>query len=188
MIWRFAAWTGISALVHLLILILPFALMAVPVHQRMHEEVVIPVKMVASLHAQGTETGQIREGTDTQKDVQQEQNPDASSSSEEGARFEAEGKVSADYMTLLKARILYVWKYPDEAVQKGEQGRVGVAFSLNSKGEIMDMGVIRSSGFPGLDTAVMDAIRKAGPFGKIPDKSESDSPLRITGHFVYVLD
>jgi TonB family protein len=185
MIWRSAAWTGLSALIHFLILILPFALMAIPVHQRMQEEIV-PVKMVASLHAQGAGTGKTQEAVD-QQGVQPEQSSKPSSSEEE-THFEAEGKVSADYMTLLKARILYVWKYPDDAVQKGQQGKVGIAFTLNSRGELLDMGVVQSSGFQGLDSAVMDAIRKASPFGQIPDKGESDSPLKITGHFVYVLD
>jgi TonB family protein len=189
MIWRFAAWTGLSALVHLLFLILPFAIMTVPVHRHVQEEVV-PVKMVASLHAPGTEAGQTQPADD-QRHAQQGQEPETRASSpdqEEGARFETEGKVSADYMTLLKARILYVWKYPDDAIQEGQQGKVGIAFSLNSRGELVEMGVVRSSGFPGLDAAVMDAIRKASPFGKIPDNAGSDSPLKITGHFVYVLD
>ncbi len=188
MIWRSAAWTGLSALMHLLILILPFALMAVPVHRHVEGEAV-PVKMVASLHARSTETGRIQDPAGLQSARQQQQGEaEASSPDEEGASFEAEGKVSADYMTLLKARILYVWKYPDEAILKGQEGRVGIAFSLNSRGELTDIGVVQSSGFTGLDAAVVDAIRKAGPFGKIPDKAESDVPLRITGHFVYVLD
>jgi len=185
--WRFAVWTGLSALIHILILILPFALMAVPVHRHMQEEAV-PVKMVASLHAQSPESERVQEAVGQQITRQDRQAEPAASSSEEGARFEAEGKVSADYMTLLKARILYVWKYPDEAIQNGQQGRVAIAFSLNSRGELVDMGVVKSSGFTGLDTAVMDAIRKASPFGRIPDKTESDAPLKITGHFVYVLD
>ena len=101
--------------------------------------------------------------------------------------FETSGKVSVSYLDLLKARIFLVWKYPDDAIQKGQQGRVSVSFVLSSSGELVDIGILKSSGSYSLDTAAMAAIEQASPFGPLPS-DVSSKPLRITGHFSYVLD
>ena len=116
--------------------------------------------------------------------------PDSSSLNSkdaEGVSFVAEGGVGAAYLSKLKVKIFRVWQYPEAAIQKGEQGNVSVAFVLNDKGEVVDMGVISSSGSHRLDSAAMTAIGQAAPFG-VFTKDIKDKNLKITGHFRYVLD
>jgi protein TonB len=178
-----ALWTAVSALMHILILILPFAIIALPAHLYPKEEVV-PVKVVGGI---SPDKGSIEaKESVNQPGMLQESGTDGAGS-EAGASFETEGKVGADYMTLLKAKIFFVWKYPDDAIQKGQQGKVSISFVLNSKGELMDIGIFKSSGFESLDSAVMDAVKQASPFGPLPP-DDAGKPLKITGHFCYVLD
>lgn len=105
----------------------------------------------------------------------------------EGVSFEAAGGVGAGYIDKLKVRIFKIWKYPEDAVQKGEQGKVTITFVLNNKGEVVDIGVLASSGSYRLDSAAMAAIKKAGPFGSFTSDIK-DKTLKVTGHFRYVLD
>ena len=95
--------------------------------------------------------------------------------------------MGTSYLDLLKARIFLVWKYPDEAIQKGQEGKVSISFELNSNGELVDIGILKSSGSSSLDTASTAAVKQASPFGPLP-KDISDKPLKITGQFCYVLD
>jgi TonB family protein len=183
--WRLIAWTAVSAFMHVFILILPFAIMSLPIHRQHPREEIVPVKIVENVSSHTERSSQIL--PINQQSKQQDPEPGSSGSGEEGVSFKAEGKVSADFMTLLKAKIFYVWKYPDEAVQKGRQGNVGISFILNSKGEVVDIGIIKSSGSPSLDSAAIDAIRKASPFGPVTS-DDNDKSLKITGHFCYVLD
>jgi len=47
--------------------------------------------------------------------------------------------------------------------------------------------VIRSSGVVSLNTAALDAVRKAGPFGPFSDE-QTGGTMGVTGNFCYVLD
>jgi TonB family protein len=106
---------------------------------------------------------------------------------EEAMSFVTDRKVAASYLNRLKTKIFLVWKYPDEAIQIGQQGDVSISFVLNSKGELIDIGVLKGSGSRSLDKASITAIRQANPFGSLPEDI-SNEPLKITGHFRYVLD
>jgi protein TonB len=167
---------------HILFLILPLAILALPTHRLPHESVVT-VKLVGSA-SQNKGSAEMQESVN-QPSTQQARQQEAGS--EEAVSFEADGKVSANYLDLLKARIFFVWKYPDEAIQKGQQGKVSISFMLDSKGELVDIGILKSSGSYSLDSAAMAAIEQASPFGPLP-RDISGKPLKITGHFCYVLD
>jgi protein TonB len=188
MMHRSFLWTAISAILHFLILILPFALVALPIYSHTYQEE-IPVKIVGALssHAGAPVQGQVEQQKVRPRQNNAEKTDPVSSNSDDGVNFKAEGKVSADYMTLLKARIYYVWKYPENAVLKGEQGKVGISFILNEKGELVDIKIIESSGSQSLDSAAMDAVKQASPFGSL-SLENNDNSLKITGHFCYVLD
>lgn len=181
--WRFISWTALSALMHLLVLILPFTIMAVPVHQHALDKV-IPVKMVGPLPAaQASSAAEVngsytKEGTD-----KVDQNVQSGNDKQpEPLTITSDKKVTADYYTFLKARASNAWKYPEEAIRRGEEGRVTVSFLLNEKGELMDIGILQSSGSGSLDDAVISAVRRGSPYGPLPE------PSRFTANFVYVLD
>lgn len=106
---------------------------------------------------------------------------------DEGVSFEVEGKVSADYLDLLKAKIFAAWEYPEDAVIMGADGIVKILFILDQRGSVAEIGVLSGSGHNSLDAAAMDAVRKAGPFGPFTGDITGET-LRITGSFCYVLD
>jgi TonB family protein len=105
----------------------------------------------------------------------------------EGFSFEVEGEVSDDYMEQLKVRIFNAWDYPEDAIEKEYAGIVRIAFVLDGSGNIIDIGVLSSSGHYSLDTAAMRAIEHASPFGPFTEDIATQS-LKITGNFCYVLD
>ena len=105
----------------------------------------------------------------------------------EGVSFEAEGGVGKVYLDKLKVKIFNIWQYPEDAIHKGEQGKVTISFVLNDKGELMDMGVLVSSGSNSLDSAAMAAVKKASPFGAFTGDIK-EKTLKVTGNFGYVLD
>jgi len=182
---------AVSALLHILALMIPFTLMTVPVHSLSMLEDTIAVDLVASPSQNSTSPQQ-------QASADQPAGPQAVPQAKEeakrqeaqsvgGVSFKADRTVGTSYLDLLKARIFLVWKYPDEAIQKGQEGKVSISFMLNSNGEIIDIGILKSSGSDSLDTASTAAVKQASPFGPLP-KDISDKPLRITGQFCYVLD
>jgi TonB family protein len=169
---------------HILVLILPLAIMALPVHPLPQENVIVAT-LVADIPGQqykgSADAQEPAEGRIEQQEEKQKALPG------ESVSFETDGKISVSYLDLLKARIFFAWKYPDDAIQKGLQGKVSVSFVLNGNGELVDMGVLKSSGSYSLDSAAMAAIEKASPFGPLPSEVRS-KPLKVTGHFCYVLD
>jgi TonB family protein len=182
---------AVSALLHILALILPFTLMTLPVHPLSMQKDTFMVDLVAAPSQNSTSLEQ-------QASADQPASPQAVPQAKEeagrqeaqsgsGVSFKADRTVGTSYLDLLKARIFLVWKYPDEAIEKGQEGKVSISFMLNSNGEIIDIGILKSSGSDSLDTASTAAVKQASPFGPLP-KDISDKPLRITGQFCYVLD
>jgi TonB family protein len=182
---------AVSALLHILALMIPFTLMTLPIHPLSLQEDTFAVDLVGAPSQNSTSINQ-------QAAADQPAGPQAVSQVKEetgqqeaesggGVSFKADRTVGTSYLDLLKARIFLVWKYPDEAIQKGQEGRVSISFELNSNGELIDIGILESSGSSSLDTASTAAVKQASPFGPLP-KDISDKPLRITGQFCYVLD
>lgn len=106
---------------------------------------------------------------------------------EEGVSMVAEGGVATGYLDMLKVKVFRVWEYPEDAIMRGEQGKVSISFVLNNKGVVVDIGVLRSSGSHSLDTAAMAAIEQASPYGPFSSDIRGQT-LKVTGNFMYVLD
>lgn len=54
-------------------------------------------------------------------------------------------------------------RYPSAARARGEEGVVEVRFSIDDRGKVLSAKVMRSSGHPALDEAVLDLMRRASP-------------------------
>ncbi len=182
---------AVSALLHIFALIIPFTLMTLPIHPLSMQKDTFMVDLVAAPSQNSTTLEQQasadqQAGPQTVPQVKEEAGRQEAQSGS-GVSFKADRKVGTSYLDLLKARIFLVWKYPDEAIQKGQEGKVSISFELNSNGELVDIGILKSSGSSSLDTASTAAVKQASPFGPLP-KDISDKPLKITGQFCYVLD
>ena len=188
---RAIACFAVSALLHIFALMIPFTLMTLPIHPLSMQKDIFAVDLVAAPSQNSTSLKQ-QASADQPADPQaapqvKEEAKQQEAESGGGVSFKADRTVGTSYLDLLKARIFLVWKYPDEAIQKGQEGKVSISFELNSNGELVDIGILRSSGSSSLDTASTAAVKQASPFGPLP-KDISDKPLKITGQFCYVLD
>ncbi|MBC8412677.1 energy transducer TonB, partial [bacterium] len=99
--------------------------------------------------------------------------------------FTAPGFKNRGYMRMLKEKIERIWRYPNEAARSGISGDLYIKFTINKKGQIRDITLLRTSGFNVLDFAAMQALKDAEPYWPLPADWKDDT-LEITGHFVYV--
>jgi TonB family protein len=162
---------AISLSIHALVLLQPWALLAVSRPDSQSQDNV-PVKLLDQSELPQSLFSQEKEDPKEQQ---------------EGISFEAEGYVSAGYLDLLKARIFNAWDYPLDAIRNGQEGVVRIRFVLDGKGGVIEAAVIRSSRSASLDNAALNAVRKAGPFGPFSD-IQAGGTMGITGNFCYVLD
>ena len=61
-------------------------------------------------------------------------------------------------------------QFPRDLAVNLEQGTVVAHFTLNPDGVVSGIKVAKTSGFRGFDRALTVALRKAGPFGKVPTR------------------
>ncbi len=92
----------------------------------------------------------------------------------------------ASYMQHVKDQIEGVWEYPEEAQLKNQQGSLLLLFSIDKNGRLVALKLLRSSGFPLLDKAAMDAVREAAPFPPLPKRLKLDR-LNVYATFSYRL-
>lgn len=90
------------------------------------------------------------------------------------------------YLERLKEKIERVWQYPLKAVEKGIYGDLYIRFTIDKKGRLASVQLLRTSGYRILDDAAIKALHDAQPFWPLPDDLGKES-LTITGHFIYTL-
>jgi len=81
--------------------------------------------------------------------------------------FQGEGKGRADlgsYLGNARMRIEKAKRYPREARRKGREGKVVVSFQIDRKGEVGEIRLVQSCGYPELDEEGMATLRRASPF------------------------
>jgi periplasmic protein TonB len=73
------------------------------------------------------------------------------------------GRSRADYAALVIAQIEAHRYYPESARSRGEQGAVGVSFTIGPSGRVGSAAVVRSSGFADLDSAAREILGSISP-------------------------
>ena len=162
---------AVSASIHALVLVQPWTLMATSKATEQKPKS-IPIKLVDQ---------------EQLKQLLAPQEEDAAGVIKEGISFETEGDVSTAYLDLLKIKIFDAWVYPEDSIENEQEGIVKISFTLDGAGRVVDLGILQSSGYPGLDAAALYAIKKASPFGPFTEDIASGE-LKVTGNFCYVLD
>ncbi|MDM9622595.1 TonB family protein [Rhizobium sp. S96] len=74
----------------------------------------------------------------------------------------------ANYPGKVASRIRRAIRVPSEYKRMGTSMSVRVKLTINSTGGLGGLSVLRSSGFPELDQAVVDGVRHAAPFPPLP--------------------
>ncbi|GJL79818.1 MAG: hypothetical protein NPINA01_28070 [Nitrospinaceae bacterium] len=88
--------------------------------------------------------------------------------SEEGLK-----KIKNGFSTQVRTKIAKVKYYPRIARNRGFEGQPVIAFTLGSKGELLDLSIAAPSPFKLLDEAALNAIKSASPYPPIP------APLKL---------
>lgn len=88
------------------------------------------------------------------------------------------------YFLKIKRQIEGVWSYPKASKLKGEQGELLLIFTLSSNGQLEDVKLLETSGFPRLDNEALRAIRVAAPYVPFPKAWELER-LNIKAGFIY---
>ena len=90
------------------------------------------------------------------------------------------------YMSKLKQRIEYIWRYPPSAVQSGLHGDLYIRFTIMQNGSLSKVELVRTSGHQELDRAALVALKEGSPYWPFPQAWGKKS-ISITGHFIYSL-
>jgi len=85
------------------------------------------------------------------------------------------------YVAGVRQKVDPLWEFPRELALRMEQGDVLVGFTIRKDGSVADVRVLKGSGFEKFDKNVLAAIKKAAPFGRLPDTLGHE--LRVTAPF-----
>lgn len=124
------------------------------------------------------ETAAVVTGKPSQTNISAEVSDDAPPD-DEGAR-----SVSFRKQEYIKAHFLYIKEeiqkkitYPVMARKMGWEGKVVVSFVICEDGSVIDIKIVKSSGFKLLDKNAVDSIKKAMPFPNPPVRAELIVPV-----------
>ncbi len=80
-------------------------------------------------------------------------------------------------MTISDAIVLQHIQYPEEAQNRGIEGRVLVSFIIMADGTVKDIKILNSSGYTLLDKNAVDTVKNSAPFPKPPANAELRIPI-----------
>ncbi|HWD59366.1 MAG TPA: energy transducer TonB [Stellaceae bacterium] len=88
--------------------------------------------------------------------------------------------ISPDYRTLLSGWLESHKRYPEDARQRGEEGRAVLRFRVDRYGRVIDYQVVSSTGFADLDQAVENMMRGATMPPFPPSMREPEIEVSVT--------
>lgn len=91
--------------------------------------------------------------------------------------------ISGDYRTMLSGWLESHKRYPEEARQRGEEGRAVLRFRVDRYGRVLSYSVVSSTGYGDLDQAVENMMRGATlpPFP--PSMPQPEIEVSVTVRF-----
>lgn len=105
---------------------------------------------------------------------------------EDTISLDTSDKRYASYAGIIKAKLMSHWEYPPKARENLLEGKLLLQFTLNRKGDLMDLRILEPSGIAMLDREAMRAVRSAAPFPAFPS-SVSVARLHVKAKFDYKL-
>lgn len=105
----------------------------------------------------------------------------------EGVWLDTEQDLLVSFFKRFRDGIYLVWNYPERSIALNQQGVCLLSITINRAGLVEDVSVVKSSGYPLLDQAAVDAVNKASSFyGYLPE-SYPNPTLTIFAFFHYTL-
>jgi len=91
--------------------------------------------------------------------------------------------ISPDYRSMLSSWLETHKRYPEDARQRGEEGRAVLRFRVDRSGRVLDYSVVSSTGFGDLDQSVESMMRGAvlPPFP--PSMTQPEIEVSVTIRF-----
>ena len=83
-------------------------------------------------------------------------------------------------------KIENIWKYPQSAFEREEEGVTVLKFSINKSGALIATRIMTSSGFKSLDQDALHVVQLAAPYDSFPKEFDL-SRLHIIARFQYKL-
>ena len=84
-----------------------------------------------------------------------------------------------NYLTTLYGMIVPLIRIPPGAQQIGRRSPASVGFAVDGRGRLLTISIIKASGVPSIDLAVVAAIRQAAPYPPTPN----GQPLGLAYHY-----
>jgi len=81
------------------------------------------------------------------------------------------------------ARLEKFRRYPGAARSARQQGVVYIRFRINRDGHVLISSLVRSSGYPALDQAALETLRRADPLPRIPANRPDEIELSVPVEF-----
>jgi protein TonB len=90
-----------------------------------------------------------------------------------------QGRQRNDYLSRVFRHLERYRVYPGAARENNQGGRVVTRVTIGRDGGLVDARIDSSSGWPIIDAAELDAIRKASPFPPVPGDMPGDPVILI---------
>jgi len=90
-----------------------------------------------------------------------------------------QGRQRNDYLSRVARQIAQYRVYPTSALANNQGGRVVMRVTVARNGQVLDVGVRTSSGWPAIDAAEVETIRKAAPFPPLPNEMPGDPVVLV---------
>ena len=90
-----------------------------------------------------------------------------------------QGRQRNDYLSRVARQIAQYRVYPTSALANNQGGRVVMRVTVARTGQVLDVGVRTSSGWPAIDAAEVETIRRAAPFPPLPSEMPGDPVVLV---------
>jgi periplasmic protein TonB len=90
-----------------------------------------------------------------------------------------QGRQRNDYLSRVARQIAQHRVYPASALNNNQGGRVVMRVTVTRSGQVLDVNVRTSSGWPAIDAAEVETIRKAAPFPPLPSEMPGDPVVLV---------
>jgi protein TonB len=90
-----------------------------------------------------------------------------------------QGRQRNDYLSRVARQIAQYRVYPASASNNNQGGRVVMRVTVARDGQVLDVRVGTSSGWPAIDAAELETIRRASPFPPLPGEMPGDPVVLV---------